>query len=155
MGCCEARATGPGGDTPQSAGKDYYEDSNVIVGVTTTSYVTIWTSSPITGFLTGETWLGWLNLLVCNDPTVTKNLVFQWSVETSAGVFTVLENDIHTRQPVTIPGGQRSPPYERFYNITAAIDTPRIRVQGRSSLNVSPAGQFEYPRIYLRKRDTP
>jgi len=141
---------------PSSSSKDYFESSNVIITTNNTPYVTVWTSAPITGFLVGETWMLWVNCLVCHPAGLsTVNTRIQWQIETAPAVFTTMEADLNTNQPQTIGAGQRSAPYGRFYNVlSVAQATPRVRLQMSMSAFVATGGQVEYPRIYARKRDS-
>lgn len=82
----------------------------------------------------------------------TVNTRIRWAVETSAGVFTVMEPDLNFNWPITIPAGQLSTPSMRFYNILSSMNTPRIKLQMSMSALVATGGVVERPRIYLFKR---
>lgn len=138
-----------------AAAKDYFESSTAIVTTNNTTYVTVWTSAAITGFLNGETWLAFVNCLICHPSGLTTvNTRIRWQIETSAAVFATMEDNINTNQPQTIGAGERSAPYGRFYNILSTMNTPRIRLQMSMSAFVATGGQVEYPRIYARKRSS-
>lgn len=128
------------------------DTSNVIATNNTNVYSTVWISAN-SNMTAGENWYLWVNCLICHPSGLsTVNTQIAWFIETGAGIFSQLEGDINTNQPQTIPPGQRSAPYGRFYRLLPVARTAcRVMLQMRMSAAVATGGQVEYPR-YLALR---
>lgn len=133
--------------------KTYFSEVTSSVGTNSNSYVVVGTMAVVSTGLAGETWVFVCSCLVCClQGLTTVNQVIRWEIETSAGVWGILETAISHQWGITLAAGDVSTPSCRTYSAVLGMNSPRIRLSTRMSAFVASGGIVENPKVSGYKR---
>lgn len=136
-----------------AAAKTYFSEVTASVGTNGIVYVVVATMGAVTGALSGETWIFVASELVCCvQGLTTVNQIIRWEVETSAGVWGIIESAISHQWGLTLAPGDVSTPSCRTYQVVLGMNAPRLRVLTRMSAAVATGGIVENPKVSGYKR---
>lgn len=131
------------GGTPFKA---FQVDTTATGGTGNNSYTTIATIAGDAKVLDGEEWKFNVCVMICHPVGLsTVNTFVQWQIETSAGVFSEID-EWQINWPISISGGDPSTPTHRTKNVTVSMDAPRMRCRQKMSSFVATGTLMEHPR---------
>lgn len=133
---------------PGAGSKVFQIDSTATVLTDSNTLVTLTTLAGDAKVLDGEAWKINMCVMVCSPQPLGSTLTNAetvWSIETSAGVFTVFDF-YSVRDQISITGNQQSSPRHRTKNLVAEMDSPRMLVEVRRTTAGTSDFLWEHPR---------